>query len=182
MATGNFAKENAKEYYTLCNDNAEAFCSHATGPSGWERSEGWESSSGSFNMHFFAESRKWFSYAGIEFPIDCQMGLRPGYYDGANLDYLVNFETDLKLSDGDTEELADEIMDYMDDYAFYYMERKPYSEGLYKMNRTRIRKALVKFLDGIVDECEKYMTEACDQKMGVLYRFCNGETIYAQIS
>ena len=183
MATSNFFNENASAIYALQNETAEDFCEYANGPQGWEHTSEWEHGMRDFAMHIFTETTKCFSFSGLDCDITAQIGLRPGYYEGANLDFRLDFDSEgIELCNGDTETFADDIMDYLDDYSDWYMGRRKYATGLFKMNRAKIRQALKKFLDEMCEEINAYMAEACDDKLYAVAHFSNGETWYERAS
>ena len=108
----------------------------------------------SYPSRVIGEIEETISDSKDDYGITVMLVVRSGYYDGVNLDWIVEFTDN---SYGDT----DNIGDIMNDTE------------IYKTTRTKIERAFNKLVNKIEKICEDYSTP-----LKVTARFSNGETWY----
>lgn len=148
MATGNFYAKNANYIYALSNESAEFF-----------------------ETVDFSDS---FDFHGIPVDADVNIFARPGYYEGANLDYEINF-AGYKLSDYDS--MDDLLYDMKDEYLDY-VELNP---GLAVIHWRTFCKRFERFADDVISRAESFCKEYCDMALVTAGVFSNGEAIYSVV-
>lgn len=132
----------------------------------------------------------WFQYknSGLKYLITAYITINPGHYEHSNLDYRLVI--DCCDSDTPKEDVADIIVDdFIDDkygtslcYLSNGVGTKIWNNGLRKMQKHNFEKAITKFVDHIIEECEimcHNLSHDVYQKVGV---FSNGEGIYEKIA
>ena len=114
--------------------------------------------------------------------IEITLGIRSGYYDGYNLDFDLTFNDGWgerkKLSDYDCQEGL--IADIMDDIEYYATNdlAKGWNKGLFNCHKVNISKWIEKQIDMARESANNVCRSLCDDKLCVVARFSNGETIY----
>lgn len=206
MATGNFSKVNAKNYYviygTYKDENGEEIqrdswdfddlreCIREDGRETklfTEKSDGWvdrdaqELCCESYDTHF----------GKSDFLTDTRIVrtiiMRNGYYEGGNLDWDIEITSpdgcNFKLSEYDSlEDLIEDYMRSIRDYVDRWGADYGWNMGTYKMHKKNIEKWLTKIIENEEEICEKFCKENCEDVYVVSARFSNGETWYSKVS
>lgn len=197
MATSNFSVRNASKIYVVqaWEENGEVW----TGRSDWnERIDdivscgdrlGWYKYDKSVGRDARGLLSKTFAFeystSNYMYEIEAIIRLNYGYYADANLDYQL-------MIDGDEYDLQDIVDVIADDFlkgcycgALSYeadRARKSWNKGLRFANEKRFRKTLAKFIDEIVEECEKFCKDNCNSTYVQIGRASNGEGFYEKVS
>ena len=141
MSTANFHTRNARAIYYMDEWSAEDF----------------------EEISWSKEFRFW----GIELPVDMEIHLNYGYYEGANLDWEI-------LMDGQKFSNWDCVGDFLEDWREYLNVGDKVWE--------RFCKKFEKWIEDRIEECEKKCRKMCDEVYGCVGVFSNGEAIYERVS
>jgi hypothetical protein len=109
------------------------------------------------------------SYLNLELEIQVVVIVRSGYYEGANLDYELNYSIN-DYKDDNIESVVDE---------WEYQAEKEYKKGLVTINKPRVESYLESQGQVLVEQVEKIFEEV-STPLNVVASFSNGETIYAK--
>lgn len=181
MSTPNFAKNNASNFYCVgldkdgddfyWDDVADNIRVTARQYGFWKTDEtdrDWYR-----QMNYVTENVFEMGYGGETYHATALIGMRSGYYEGANIDYNIilsdSFGCGMDLEDGDTHKLVEDFIE--DKYRY---EQFAVNKGLAMMHRKGLEKRLEKWLDSIVGTCEEIAKSCCEDELV----FSNGEACY----
>lgn len=113
--------------------------------------------------------------------------MRSGYYEGSNLDWDIEITSpngfNFKLSEYDSlENLVEDYMDSIRDYVDRWGADYRWNLGTFKIQRKNIEKWLTKIIEKEEEICEKFCKDNCEDVYVVSARFSNGETWYSKVS
>jgi len=105
-----------------------------------------------------------------------KMIFRYGYYADGILDYDIVLDESYKLSDYDC------IDDLVDDYLSWYYDNSDIyaNEGMLKMQRKNVCKALERLVHNAANECERMAIRCCNDVLVCYGRFDNGGALYRE--
>lgn len=206
MATGNFSKVNAKNYYviygTYKDENGEDVQRDS-----WDFDDLREfiREDGRETKLFTEESNEWVDRDAQELCYDSYYThfgkngiltdttivrtiiMRSGYYEGGNLDWEIEIQSPngfrFKLSEYDSlENLVKDYMDSIRDCVERWGADYGWNLGTFKIQRKNMEKWLTKIIENEEEICEKFCKENCEDVYVVSARFSNGETWYSKVS
>lgn len=210
MATSNFNKKNAKAYYVILDtykdedgndvmrddydykDYLDAIREVGKANGNFPVSDAGYGLDDMLYVCSSNENKEWerFGKSGkvyhTETTIEKIIGVRDGYYSGANLDFDLIIRTyngdSFQLSDYYTRE--DLVNDYLD-HIEYCVENfgldYGWTLGTFKMQKENIRKWINKRIDKAMEECDDFCKDNCEGVYEVSARFSNGETWYSKV-
>ncbi len=112
--------------------------------------------------------------AGVSVVLEGGITYQPGYYDNGTLDWDIS--DDLTRS-AITDYYRNDRADYAREIADYAMCEAGWGEGLQKMNRERVARRVLREIEALGEELDKFCAKACtDPCQGAT--FSNGEGIY----
>lgn len=114
------------------------------------------------------------------------IGVRNGYYSGANLDYQIKVKTtdgdEFLLSDyDDVDDLVNDYMDCLEDIIKWRGHQHKWNMGTFYLMEKNIRKWITKRINDEIEKCETFCKSVCDCELSVFGRFSNGETLYTKV-
>lgn len=192
MSTPNFRKENANDFYVIYDPEEENpwfyedICENLiANAESWEdisKNDIWTSER-HLPMHSIVSKESLISFGGMTFTVSAEIGIRSGYYSGANLDYEVSIASDWCGGDLDGDDAADLVEAFVEDcYDDYEYERWGWNAGLASMLKKKLTSRLCKAVQNMVDECEKICQRSCDEEYVCTGIFSNGEAVYEKKS
>ena len=119
-------------------------------------------------------------YGGEIYYAAVMLGVRYGYYVGANIDYDITLYDDIymgarfELYEGDTHSLVEDFVSDKYEYEHFVNVNK----GLAIIHRKGLEKRLEQWLDSIVEECEDICKKCAAEELVCTAIFSNGEAIY----
>jgi hypothetical protein len=111
--------------------------------------------------------------AGVPFTVSVEVLMRPGYYEGANLDYEINYNVESVEFD----DLSEAFQAYFDVAAWDFDMNK----GLAKIQAKNAAKRLEAMSNELVENVENILKKNCTHILQVSARFSNGETWYSEV-
>ncbi len=111
--------------------------------------------------------------AGVPFTVSIEVLMRSGYYEGANLDYEINYN----IESVEFDDLTEAFQAYID-VATYNFDM---SKGLATIQAKNASKRLEAISNELVENVEKILKENCTHILQVSARFSNGETWYSEV-
>lgn len=200
MSTPNFKKENAKNYYVVDREwdwgyemfekempemakQIDVFKANNCRIEPMDRNDNDRSYPTHYNTLVWDDIVK----SNVGATIKAQIGITSGYYQGANLDYNIIVYCDatrdefyLSDYDGNVEDMVESMMWYYEENEDWERENGWVNAGLFKMNKEKIIKAIVKKVKDIIEGCEQLCKNACDDVYTCVNVFSNGEAIYTK--
>ena len=142
----------------------------------WDKEEGWDKVNDAAKI----ASRWILGNVTRRIPIDLnvRLYLRPGYYEGAVLDYDIYYSAyndTLTECRGDVDEFADEIAQ---DIEAELKHEYGWNAGLLAINHDKIRKAVWSTIEKARGYAEDFCKGYADEKLVCAGVFSNGEAIY----
>lgn len=204
MATANFTKYNANDYYVLLptyedekGNTIEKDDIDFENDMGCIIARGEDKGFSKYNGREFALGDTLPLLTKLEYPmfgkkewdgdinvfrITVAIYVHSGHYTGANLDYDIivgmNYTLPKCLSDfSDADDMAEEALE-----EFYDDCREMYSEGYYKLMKDKAKKWLSKTIEDFAKEADNFCKECCDEVYGCTGVFSNGEAVYHKVS
>lgn len=183
MATGNFYNKNANNIYAIFQENEyDVFIYDAVKENIFSDLEAYTKKS----KAYLGYSNKYYmdaslievvsitdEVAGVPFTVSIEVLMRAGYYDGANLDYEINYNVESVEFD----DLSDAFQAYID-VATYDFDM---SKGLATIQAKNASNRLEAMSEELVENVEKILKENCTNILQVSARFSNGETWYSEV-
>ena len=111
--------------------------------------------------------------AGVPFTVSIEILMRSGYYEGANLDYEINYN----IESVEFDDISEAFQAYID-VATYDFDM---SKGLATIQAKNASNRLEAMSDKLVENVEKILKENCTHILQVSARFSNGETWYSEV-
>ena len=111
--------------------------------------------------------------AGIPISVDIEILMRPGYYEGANLDYEISYRTESVEFD----DLSEAFQAYYDVATWDFDMNK----GLAKIQAKNAANRLENMSEELIENVEKILKANCTHVLQVVARFSNGETLYSEV-
>jgi hypothetical protein len=111
--------------------------------------------------------------AGISLSVDIEILMRSGYYEGANLDYEINY----KVESVEFDDLSEAFQAYYDVATWDFDMNK----GLAKIQAKNAVNRLEAMSDELIENVEKILKANCTHVLQVVARFSNGETLYSEV-
>ena len=177
MSAPNFNTKNAKCIYAIMQDDFNFIddLRENVKLDDWKEEKGWDRAN---DAERICSRRVYKSLSGIFVDLEVRIYMRPGYYEGAVLDYDIfysNYNNTLTECRGDINEFADEIaIDIEDDLK----ERKGWTAGLIAINHHKIRKVVEETI-GTARECaEDFCKAYADELLTCVGIASNGEAFY----
>lgn len=131
------------------------------------------------SLNYVTKKQYEMKYGGETYYADVMLGVRSGYYVGANIDYDIKLYEDVymgpdfDLHEGDTRQLVEDFVSDKYEYEHFTVNK-----GLAIMNRKGLEKRLTQWLDSIVADCEKIAKTCAEEELVKVAQFYNGEAIY----
>ena len=111
--------------------------------------------------------------ASVPFTVSIEVLMRSGYYEGANLDYEINYNVESVEFD----DLSDAWQAYFDVATWAF----DMNRGLATIQARNASKRLEIISNELIENVEKILKENCTHFLQVSARFSNGETWYSEI-
>ena len=111
--------------------------------------------------------------AGIPLSVDIEVLMRSGYYEGANLDYEINYRADSVEFD----DLSEAFQAYFDVATYDFDMNK----GLATIQAKNAANRLEAMSEELIENVEKILKANCTHVLQVSARFSNGETWYSEV-
>lgn len=111
--------------------------------------------------------------AGVPLTVSIELLMRSGYYEGANLDYEINYN----IESVEFDDITDTFQAYFDVATYSF----GLSEGLATIQAKNASNRLEAMRSELVENVEKILKENCTHVLQVSARFSNGETWYSEI-
>lgn len=111
--------------------------------------------------------------AGVPFTVSIEVLMRSGYYQGANLDYEINYN----IESVEFDEWEDAFQAYIDVATYDF----GMSKGLATIQARNASNRLEAMSEELVENVEKILKENCTHVLQVSARFSNGETWYSEV-
>lgn len=206
MATGNFGKVNARNYYVIY-DTYKDENGEDVQRDNWDFDDLRDSiqENGRATKLFPEESNEWVDRNAQELcykSYDTHFGksyfltdtrivrtiiMRSGYYEGADLDWDIEIISpngfNFKLSEYySLENLIEDYMRSVRDYVDMWGADYGWNMGTYKIQKKNIEKWLAKIVENEEEICEQFCKDNCEDVYQVSARFSNGETWYSKVS
>jgi hypothetical protein len=108
------------------------------------------------------------TYMGVEVRVKLIAVIRSGYYQGANLDYEIEYS-----ADGYENDEFDGVID-----EWVYQANKYNNNGLVQANRSKVENWLENTKNEMIEKLEKIYSEYSDVKLVKVGQFSNGEAVY----
>lgn len=126
---------------------------------------------------FALEKDYYFKAGGLGYTLSGRIFIRPGYYDGAVLDWGLSINEIGENDDLDAWSLENYINELLDN-AYYY---SAWPEGIKRMNRAKEAARLLKEFEAFCQELDDFCRDSCDMVLGLAFRASNGEAGYFEI-
>lgn len=209
MATANFSKVNAQNYYAILDtyeeENEEGVMTEyqrdywdfqilydsirSCCGDNFESSDKWNEQMDATEL---CTAEEWYTYGKekkawtTETLIESVICVRGGRYSGAVLDYDIKLRnvrgTEFYLSEFDNmDDMIDCYLLSMSEIIESYGIEHGWNIGTFKMHKTNIRKWLSKLVYSEIEKCEECCKKNCDVVLGICARFSNGETWYGKV-
>lgn len=181
MSTANFYTVNAGAYYAVSDNGIGCGRLLTSGRRrGWDDIHGLRDWDGARNFPALAMMEKSFSVSiggGQVIDLTGRIVRRSGYYSGAVLDWDIKTSAGSLGDDfrGDTDELAEAVVSDLL-YKFRYYDG--WNDGLCKIHRPRLLRAVSAGLEQIRREAEALCNWAADFHLICVGRASNGEAFY----
>ena len=130
-------------------------------------------------LNYVTEKNYEMQYGGERYYATVMLGIRSGYYSGANIDYDIILKDDIygwpyfDLEGGDTHQLAEDCVRYKEKN-----EQFSVNKGIFTIHRKKLEKRLEQWLNSIVEECEDICKKCAEEELVCTVQFSNGEAIY----
>lgn len=111
--------------------------------------------------------------AGIPLTVSIDILMRPGYYEGANLDYEISY----KVESVEFDDLSEAYQAYFDVATWDYDMNK----GLAKIQAKNAVNRLEAMSEELIENVEKILKANCTHVLQVAAQFSNGETLYSEV-
>lgn len=111
--------------------------------------------------------------AGVPFTVSIEVLMRSGYYEGANLDYEINYNVESVEFD----DLSEAFQAYFDVATYDFGMNK----GLATIQAKNAANRLEAMSDELIENVEKILKANCTHVLQVSARFSNGETWYSEV-
>ena len=111
--------------------------------------------------------------AGVPFTVSIEILMRSGYYEGANLDYVINYNVEGVEFDG----ISEAFQAYFDVATWDFGMNK----GLATIQARNAATRIENISYDLVENVEKILKENCTHILQVSARFSNGETWYSEV-
>ena len=111
--------------------------------------------------------------AGVPLTVSIEILMRSGYYEGANLDYEINYNID-SIEFDDPE---DAFQAYIDVATWSF----DMSKGLATIQAKNAVKRLENISNELIEKVEKILKDNCTHVLQVSAIFSNGETWYSEV-
>lgn len=197
MATSNFVKRNAQNYYVLSSEKlAEELCLESVNELtdedysllidsviGRGINNGYDDIRPLDNDNCLLEKRHYIDFGGTEFQIVEKIIINYGYYSDASLDYEINLYCDNcenKLEDLDMDIYDEQIQDFV--YEITKERSYYFGENHWYMLKNKLHDRLKKELETIEIQVNDFLKSCSNVTLGICARFGNGETWYSEIS
>lgn len=200
MGTSNFLNRNARRIYAVLMDSEEAILDdegNETDETEYRSADEWEYEDlkdnlinefkvSSFKFHeggvltdnnrnfhgtLLGKLSSYKDYLGVEVGIEIKAIIRSGYYEGANLDW----ELEYSLDGYDADEIEYAIAEWE------YQANKEFNLGLVKMNSKNVEAWITTEQEKLIEEVERIFAANCGIKLQKVATFSNGETIYKEV-
>lgn len=121
------------------------------------------------SIGFFKNSLE---YLGLDFTININIFIRPGYYSAANLDYEVEWFVD----SSDYYEAVDDLIHDIHTSIDYY----PVNKGVWAIHKSSLENKLTKIESELTSNVEKILSKI-SEPYNCLGTFSNGEALYEKV-
>ena len=183
MATGNFFNNNASDIFAIFQQNEyDDFIYDDVKDSVYNDLDAYIKKSNAYSVH----SNNYYrdatiinkvsitdEVAGVPLTVSIELLMRSGYYEGANLDYEINYNIDSIEFD----DITDAFQAYID-VATYTFDL---SKGLATIQARHATNRLETLSDELIENVEKILKDNCTHVLQVSARFTNGETWYSEV-
>lgn len=172
MSAPNFYKKNAKNYYCIEN----YYDKFIDIPEKWEICKGYDNYR-YYGMDYLMERDFKLQYCGTWFYCNVRIGMRCGYFSGANYDYDLQLCSDC-FGYNDIDGMENRNIDQLITDCIACVSDYTDNKGLILMNKKNIEKKLSFWLQNIISQCEticRDLSEIILQRAGI---FSSGEAIY----
>ena len=183
MATSNFYNNNANNIYAIIPENEyDAFIYDYIIDNISNDLEAFTKNSKAYldysNKHYRDASlieviRVTDEVAGVPFTVSIEVLMRSGYYEGANLDYEINYN----IGSVEFDDITDTFQAYFDVASWNYGMNK----GLATIQAKNASNRLEAMSEELIGNVEKILKENCTHILRVSARFSNGETWYSEV-
>ena len=111
--------------------------------------------------------------AGVPLTVSIEVLMRSGYYEGANLDYEINYNVESVEFD----DLSEAFQAYFDVATYDFDMNK----GLAKIQAKNAANRLKAMSEELIENVEKILKANCTHVLQVSAQFSNGETLYSEV-